>query len=217
MKKLFTLLAVAFAATSMNAQIINFGEAAVANADLPAAWQSGDLKLVLTNDGKPSVDLNTASFGTADAFNTYNSRLKTGGASSSKRFLTLTVPSDGHVKVAARTGSNTDATRTITLTQNDTELLTYKFDEANAITASDGATKVYPYAEADVKAGDVVITFTVNGINIYAIEFTAATTGINQVGQVTTTQGVTYNLAGQRVSDNYKGVVIRDGKKLVQK
>ncbi len=105
------------------------------------------------------------------------------------------------------------------LTQNDTQLVEYTFDEANAAsgTAEDGtAIKVYPYVTANVKAGDIVITFPVNGINIYAIEFTADATGINQLTQ-TNVQGATYNLAGQRVGDTFKGVVIRDGKKFVQK
>ena len=37
MKKLFTLIAVAFAATSLNAQVITFGEKAQANTELPEA------------------------------------------------------------------------------------------------------------------------------------------------------------------------------------
>ena len=219
MKKLFTLIAVAFAATSLNAQVITFGEKAQANTELPEAWTAGDVKLVLTNDGKPSVDLNSARFGTPESFTNYTSRLKPGGKSSSSRFLTLPVPSAGIVKIAARTGSNSDNTRTIVLTQNDTQLVEYTFDEANAAsgTAEDGtAIKVYPYVTANVKAGDIVITFPVNGINIYAIEFTADATGINQLTQ-TNVQGATYNLAGQRVGDTFKGVVIRDGKKFVQK
>ena len=219
MKKLFTLIAVAFAATSLNAQIISFGDAALANPDLPSAWTAGDVKLVLTNDGKPTVDLNTATFGTADANTTFITRFKTGGASSSKRFLTLTVPSDGVVKIAGRTGSNSDNSRTIVLTQNDTQLLEYTFDEANAVQGKDANgtdVKVYPYVTANVKAGDIVITFPVNSINIYAIEFIASATGINQVAQ-TAAEGATYNLAGQRVDNSFKGVVIRDGKKLVQK
>ncbi len=192
---------------------------AQANTELPAAWTAGDVKLVLTNDGKPTVDLNTVNFGTLESFSTFTSRLKAGGKSSSNRFLTLTVPSDGVVKIAARTGSNSDNTRTIVLTQNDNQLVEYTFDEANAAsgTAEDGtAIKVYPYVTADVKAGDIVITFPVNGINIYATEFTAGATGINQLTK-TTAQGATYNLAGQRVDNNFKGVVIRDGKKIVQK
>ncbi|MBM6991969.1 MAG: hypothetical protein I3J02_01675 [Prevotella sp.] len=218
MKKLFTLIAAVAMATSMNAQVISFGEVAVANADLPAYWQNGDVKLTLANDGKPSIDTNTANFGTADEWSTFNTRLKTGGKSSSSRFLTLTVPSDGTVKIAGRTGSNTDNTRTIVLTQNDTELLNYTFDEANAVTGSDGATKVYPYAQTDVKAGDIVITFPINGINIYGVEFIATTTGINTVSSAQSLgDNAVYNLAGQKVDKNYKGVVIANGKKAIQK
>ena len=129
MKKLFTLIAVAFAATSLNAQVITFGDVAQANKDLPSAWTAGDVKLVLTNDGKPTVDLNTVNFGTLESFSTFTSRLKTGGKSSSNRFLTLTMPSDGVVKIAARTGSNSDNTRTIVLTQNDNQLVEYPLAE----------------------------------------------------------------------------------------
>ena len=42
--------------------------------------------------------------------------------------------------------------------------------------------------------------------------------GINSVvNTYNTVPTVTYNLAGQRVSNNYKGIVIKDGKKLVVK
>lgn len=43
-------------------------------------------------------------------------------------------------------------------------------------------------------------------------------TGISNVKKAAeTTDGVIYNLAGQKVNENYKGVVIKDGKKLIQK
>ena len=42
-------------------------------------------------------------------------------------------------------------------------------------------------------------------------------TGINTVKVAEATDGVIYNLAGQKVNENYKGVVIKDGKKMIQK
>jgi len=217
MKKIFTLISATIMATALHAQIITFGEVAQSNADLPSEWTKDGVKLALTNDGKPSVDLNTASFGTADSHTTYTSRLKTGGKSSSNRFLTLTVPSEGTVKIAARTGNNSDNTRTIVLTQGGTELLSYTFDEANAILLEDAnSTKVYPYAVANVKAGDIVITFPVNGINIYAIEFVDKANNIKSL-DVSTASEAAFNLSGQRVDASYKGVVIKNGKKAIQK
>ena len=33
----------------------------------------------------------------------------------------------------------------------------------------------------------------------------------------TTTNGAIYNLAGQKVNDTYKGIIIKDGKKMINK
>lgn len=210
MKKLFTLITAMAMTMAINAQVITFGDVAVANADLPEAWTAGDVKLVLTNDGKPTIDLSKAKFGTADENTQFISRLKSGGKSSEKRFLTLTVPSKGTVKIAARTGKSSDNTRTIVLTQNDKELVNKVLDEAEAVE------KVHPYVTASVEAGDIVITFPVKSINFYAVEFVAESTDIHQV-EAKSANNNTYNLAGQSVGKNYKGVVITNGKKYVQK
>lgn len=218
MKKLFTLIAATAMAMAAGAQSITFGEEALANAALPTVWENGGVKLVLTNDGKPSVDLNNATFGTAEENVKYSSRLKTGGKSSNARFLTLTVPADGTVKIAARTGKNEDKTRTLVLTQDNRELISKALDEEEAITT--GESKIYPYVSADVKAGDIVITFPVNGINIYGILFTktepSTPTGISNIPAKDSSTAV-YNMAGQRVGTAFKGVVIKNGKKIVQK
>jgi hypothetical protein len=42
-------------------------------------------------------------------------------------------------------------------------------------------------------------------------------TGINTVKTVRIADGAIYNLAGQKVSESYKGVVIKNGRKYVQK
>lgn len=217
MKKLFTLVAAMATAMTINAQSITFGDAAIAAADLPATFTNGEITLAVTNDGKIAVDLNNANFGTADEAVKYSSRLKTGGKSSAGRFLTLSVPSDGTVKIAARTGKNSDTNRNIVLTQGGTELANKVLLETEAIEVGEGddARKVYPYVTASVKKGDIDITFPTNSINIYAIEFVAATSGI-KTAIAKVSDDATYNLAGQRVDRNYKGVVIKNGKKTLQ-
>ena len=65
-------------------------------------------------------------------------------------------------------------------------------------------------------AGDVVVTNT-NGCHIYKIELTAGATGILAVKTVKVGNDYIYNLAGQRVDANYKGVVIKNGQKMIQK
>ena len=47
--------------------------------------------------------------------------------------------------------------------------------------------------------------------------YTTTATGILEVKKFEVSDGVIYNLAGQKVNENYKGVVIKDGKKMIQK
>ena len=61
-----------------------------------------------------------------------------------------------------------------------------------------------------------VIVYNTNGCHIYKIEI-ATGTGIQAVKTATIGNGYIYNLAGQRVDANYKGVVIKNGQKMIQK
>ncbi|MCH5308758.1 MAG: hypothetical protein J1E58_02775 [Prevotella sp.] len=64
--------------------------------------------------------------------------------------------------------------------------------------------------DATVAAGEVTL-LTAGGIG------EGGETGINAVKPAESTNGVKYNLAGQQVDDTYKGVVIQNGKKSIQK
>ena len=61
-----------------------------------------------------------------------------------------------------------------------------------------------------------VIVYNTNGCHIYKIEI-ATGTGIKAVKTVKVGNDYIYNLAGQRVDANYKGVVIKNGQKMIQK
>ena len=53
--------------------------------------------------------------------------------------------------------------------------------------------------------------------NGFIYSLNGSTTGINTITTDGATDGVTYNLAGQRVAESYKGAVIRNGKKFIQR
>lgn len=78
----------------------------------------------------------------------------------------------------------------------------------------DGDVKVE--ATATSKAGTVFDKVTINRV---VINQTAATTGISSINANVEKQqnGARYNLAGQRVDESYKGVVIMNGKKFIAK
>ena len=237
MKKIFTLIAVAAMALSANAQkVITFGDVdsdgKIVDATVKAEYADGDFKLTYVDtNGKLAVDGNPAYFGTADSNQKFVSRLKSGGKSdASKLYLTLTVPAKGTLSVFARTGSNSAEDRTVVLTQNDTELYNKVVKEADAIMVkgldssdADKETKVYPAITVSVEAGTVTVTFPINSINFYAFSFLADgeepgdDTGISTVKVAENTNAAIFNLAGQQVGKNYKGVVIQNGVKRIQK
>ena len=122
MKKFFTLIAAVAMAASMNAQTLSFDKD-YAVGSVPATFSTNGLVLtVVDTNNKLVVDSNSAYFGTADSYQKFDKRLKSGGKSSSKNNLTLTLPSDGTLKVYARTGSSSATDRNVILTQNDAEL-----------------------------------------------------------------------------------------------
>lgn len=219
MKKIFTLIAaVAFAATA-SAQVLSF-DTKYDKGAVPASFSNGDLVLSVTDtDGKLAVDANTAYFGTAESYVSFDYRLKTGGKSSSKNGLTLTLPADGTLKVYARTGKNDAPDRNIVLTQNETELVNKILLESEAVKVTMGEEvkeekNVYPVISVEAKKGDIAITYPINSVNIYAFELVNAT-GVSTI-LTPKADGKTYNLSGVQVSENAKGLKIKNGKKYVK-
>ena len=167
------------------------------------------LTITDTDASKQEIDQNTASFGTAEENKAYDYRLKTGGKSSSKNGLTLAIPADGTLRIAARTGSNSATDRNLVVKQADVELYNKLVVEADKVG------DYYPYIYVEVKQGTVVLEYPVNTINFYAFGFKAAegpATGIEEIeaaekavkfienGQIFILRdGAVFNLMGARV------------------
>lgn len=225
MKKFFTLIAAVAMAASMNAQVFTF-DTDYAKGSIPSTITSNGLVLSIVDaQGKIVVDANTAYFGTADSYQKFDKRLKSGGKSSSNNMLTLTLPADGTLKVYARTGSNSATDRNVVLTQNGEELYNQVVKEDDAVTVNipngegvEEKKNVYPAISVPVVKGDVVITYPINSINFYGFELVASgTSGISNIqASEAANEGATFNLLGQKVASNAKGIVIKNGKKYVK-
>lgn len=221
MKKLFTLVAMAFMAVCVNAQSITWSEAD--KCDKGAAQESysnGELVLTCIDTAKEKhqVEKNGAYFGTADNFVQYKYRFKTNGKSNSKNGLKLTVPSAGELKIAVRTATSSDETRTLILTQNEKEIYNDYLKDSNSEKGTiEGEEKtIFHYITVNVAAGDIAITYPINAINFYAFEFTPASnpgTAIESVKASVENNVKTYNVGGRVAT---KGLVIKNGKKYVK-
>lgn len=161
-----------------------------------------------TDASKVEVDANTASFGTAEENATYTFRLKTGGKSSAKNGLTLAIPADGKLRIAARPGSKDATDRNIVVKQGETELY-------NQVVLEEKVDNYYSYVLVEVKQGTVTIEYPVNSLYLYAFGFQAVagpTVGFENIeaaekavkfienGQIFILRdGAVYNLMGARV------------------
>lgn len=74
------------------------------------------------------------------------------------------------------------------------------------------------YAEVPAGTFDVVFTFNADThINAVSFEPAGSASGINAITTKAENNGALYNLAGQQVNKNYKGIVIQNGKKFMNK
>ena len=145
MKKFFTLIAAVALAASVNAQVLKFDQT-YAKGSVPATFSADGLVLtVVDTDGKMAVDDNSQYFGTAESYKNFSFRLKSGGKSLTKNNLTLTVPSDGTLKVYVRTGSSSATDRNVVLTQNGTELVNKILLESEAVSVYNPQNEMLPF------------------------------------------------------------------------
>ncbi|MBQ3607952.1 MAG: DUF4957 domain-containing protein [Bacteroidales bacterium] len=97
----------------------------------------------------------------------YTSRLK-GGKTSDSKTMTITVPNDGKLYIAARSANSTAIDRTMKLMQGEKVV----FEETVIKDADKFDTGAFPFVVVDVKAGDVQVILN-NGINFYGIRYDA--------------------------------------------
>lgn len=214
--------------TPATPDMIAFGEEDVAGAgEVKSEFAKGDFKLTVVDLGdkdgnkKISIDANNCYFGTAESYQKFTHRLKTGGKSGSNNSLTLSIPSDGTLNIYARSANSSATDRNLVLTQNETELYNEVVKDADAIEVTfegdDKATKIFPVISVEVKAGELAVGYPTGALNFYGFEFIAGASGVNAVTVEKAKNNIRYNLAGQRVDESYKGVVIMNGKKFVVK
>ena len=229
MKKIFTLIVMAVMALSANAQKYFFGEGDVASTGTLNGKVYADGFVTLVDPaGKMAIDANNAYFGDADTQTKFTHRVKSGGKSQTAETklnqIELAIAEAGTLKIYVRTGSNSATDRNLVVTQGESKLYDAVVKESDAIKVKgldeadpDKETFIYPVVTVTVAAGKVVLTYPIGSLNFYGFEAANGATAIQTVKATQANDGAVYNLAGQKVGNDFKGVVIKEGKKMLQK
>lgn len=213
MKKIFTLIASVIVAMSVNAQeqkVWNFSD-----------WKETTFNAVTTIDGltvmaneENTVVIDGNNKTIEGANNTYKctQRLKLGGTGSAEaRNLNFEVTGPCTINVGL-ISSSSSADRTL-------NVATGTFDNVVASLQAVGSPaqeQTYKYESNEPTT--VYLYSPSSGVNIYYIEVTYTSTNINNaIVEQGNENAPVYNLAGQRVNKDSKGVLIQNGKKFINK
>ena len=218
MKKIFTLIAAVAMAASVSAQTQewNFSNWDIATYGSISTEVSKDGLTVYANADK-TVSLD-GSKKTVDGVK-YTQRLKLSGTGSVSdlnnmaRVVAFNVTGACDIYVVAAHGSSTGDSRPLKIdavvdeTSTPVGEVTFAANEYKSSTLkyTGGAAKILIYSGK-------------SGINLYDIKVTSGTSGISNINaSEAANEGATFNLMGQKVASNAKGLVIKNGRKFINK
>ena len=228
MKKIFTLIAVAMMAMGANAQTTIFS--ATPNADLTENWTvpAGSTDLEITS--AQATITGGKMFATSQQEADKEMIKKQGGEyafqhTNNNTFFKVVLDAAlqaGDV-ISARMQSRTDTDLGLFFGDTDSRpgSTTTAINLATAAEQAWGDAPTYTVAADDAICGEKTFyIFRATGKSTYFNTFKitrGGSTGVKNINAKTENNGAIYNLAGQKVSNDFKGLVIKNGKKFVVK
>ena len=184
----------------------NFSDAQFDNlvGDITSTVTTGGLTIVATSSNKVTIDENTKTYNTLS----FSRRLKLSGTMGTDyRYVEFAVTGACKIEVYGMSG-NSNNTRSLKLLDGSgTELITW-----GTVTGTELNYLTYSYTGG---ATTLRIGSGNSGVNLYGINIIYPTTPTQIDTQTVTPTGKRYNLLGQEVGEDYQGVVIVDGKKML--
>ena len=208
MKKFFTLIAATMMVAGANAQKEwNFSNweqktfTATETIEGLTVSASAEASVVIDGNNKTVDDVK------------YTQRLKTGGTGSADaRTLSFDVPGNCTITVIA-CSSNSSSDRTLNYAAGT-------FDAVFTTSIAPAGAPVKTSVSYEGPATTLYLSSASGGINFYDIAFTptGGTNGINNINVAPTANenAPVYNLAGQRVNKEAKGILIQNGRKVIK-
>ena len=221
MKKFFTLIAAVAMAASVNAQTQEWNFSKWNAATFNETTTQDGLTVYAGKDskGNPCAVTVDANNKTIDGVK-YTQRLKFGGkgdfvdnATPNYRVLAFDVTGACDVYVACTTSNKTDAKELYV-----DALATGASEKTNIGKISLAANEIKGETVHYTGGAGKIFLYPNGGLNIYTIKVTSGTSGISNINaSEAANEGATFNLMGQKVASNAKGLVIKNGKKFINK
>lgn len=185
----------------------NFSDTQFANLGTISSTQTVDgLTIVATSDKTITIDANNKTYGENLKF---TSRLKFGGTmGATYRYLCFAVKGSCTIEVYGMSG-NSNTPRPIVLAKEQWDNTIHTWAD---VPGSELSKLTYQYVGGSTT---LYIGSGNSGVNLYGINLIYEQTP-SAIRTTVIRNGKTYNLLGMEVDENYKGIVIRDGKKYLQ-
>lgn len=185
-----------------------------------------------SNSANAQIDDITFNYGTAEEYTPIRYRYRPGGKSSNGVNSTnkgvFTFPCKGTLYLYAFNNQNDE--RSLQIIQNDETIFDHTYLSTDCeIIPGDGAdvpdTKIYPVLNVEVSKGTATLLWPVNQVMISGFEFVPAESEGDNEGDNSAVEGIVtdydknapaYDLFGNKVDENYRGIFIQNGKKYIR-
>lgn len=184
---------------------------------------NGTSVVFTSNSANAQVDSQVAYYGTADDYITIQYRYRAGGKSSNGVNSTnkgvFTFPCAGTLYIYAF--NNQTGGRTLQLVQNDQTPFDQIYNDTDYESPENSTRKIYPVYNVKVDEGTATLLWPDNQLIISGFTFVpdpGVETGVETVTvNFEDLDAPAYDLFGRKVSDDYRGFYIKNGKKYIRR
>lgn len=182
--------------------------------------ENGTTVVFTSNSANAQVDASNGYFGTATEYTTLPYRYRPGGKSSNGINSTnkgvFTFPCEGTLYIYAY--NNQSDARLLQLIQNDVTVFNHSYADTDYVTPEGKTTKIYPIESVEVAAGTATLLWPDNQVMLYGFEFVpSASSSVDAIVADFDENAPAFDIMGRPVTDDYKGLVIQNGKKFIRR
>lgn len=178
----------------------------------------------ISSSTSAQIDSQNVNYGTVDDYITLEYRYRPGSRSSATTYGEFTFPCAGTLYIYAYYNNTTDPNapgRLLQLDQNNNTIFKQTYEINDFATPENSTTKIYPVYDVKVQKGTATLLWPDNQVFLSGFTFVPDAgigTGVETVTvNFEDLDAPAYDLFGRQVSDDYRGIYIKNGKKYIRR